>query len=99
MGAQSALRETEDKIARALKQIAEKSACGGPAEGHDATGHAGDDQCERQLHRTNPGSNGRTEFQVSHAHAAEPAKYAQKQCAEPQSRKTLPNAAPTMKPR
>jgi len=79
--AQSALCKTEDKIAGALKQVSEKSTGGGPAESHDASRHAGYYQCEQQLHGTNPGPNGGAQFQVSHSHATQPAKHAEKQCA------------------
>ena len=98
MRTQSAFGKTEDKIARTLKQIAEKTTGGSPAKSHDTSGHAGYYQGKHQLHRTNPGPDGCTEFQVSHAHATKPTKYTEKRYTQSQSCKALPNAAPTMKP-
>jgi hypothetical protein len=79
MRTQAALTETRDQIACALKQLAEKSTGGGPADSHDAPGDACDNQRGHQLLRSDPGADGGTQFNIAHSHAAQVTKNAEKQ--------------------
>lgn len=98
MGTQSALFKTEDQIACALKQVAEKPAGRGPAESHYAPRDARDDQCKQQLLGANPGADGCAKFQIAHTHAAQKPEDAEEQRSNGQPSEALPDPAPAVKP-